>query len=87
MNNLLSFYGEECPHCLKMHPLLDKLENEANVKVERIEVWHNDENAKKLEGLPGYADCGGVPFFFNSKTKKSICGEATYDELKAWALE
>ena len=29
--------------------------------------------------------CGGVPFFINTETDATICGEATIDELKAWA--
>lgn len=29
--------------------------------------------------------CGGVPFFYNTKTNKWICGEADYDTLKKWA--
>lgn len=26
--------------------------------------------------------CGGVPFFYNTETKKFICGGASYEELK-----
>ena len=29
--------------------------------------------------------CGGVPFFYNTQTKKFICGDANYGILKAWA--
>lgn len=81
---LLDFYGKECPHCIKMMPLLDRLEKEIGVKVERYEVWHNEENAKKLReydtGL-----CGGVPFFFNTETKDHLCGEVSYEELQKLA--
>jgi len=31
--------------------------------------------------------CGGVPFFFNKKTGKWICGSADYERLKKWAFE
>lgn len=51
MSHLLNFYGEECPHCLKMHELVLKLEAETNLKVDKLEVWHNEENLKKLEEL------------------------------------
>ena len=90
MSNLLNFYGLECPHCDRMHVLVEKLEKEIGVKFDAFEVWHNDENAKKLESLDIGGECevcGGVPFLYNTKTKKSICGEVPYDELKAWALE
>lgn len=82
--SLLEFFGTECPHCIDMKPLVEKLMKEEGVKVESFETWHNEENAKKMEeydkGL-----CGGVPFFYNTDTKKFICGETGYDELKKWA--
>jgi len=83
---LLEFYGKECPHCVKMEPLVAQLEKELGVTVERNEVWHNPENVKKMKEYDkGY--CGGVPFFFNTKTEKHICGEASYEELKKWASD
>lgn len=44
---LLEFYGVECPHCVKMKPLIEKLQKETGFKIESYEVWHNAENAKK----------------------------------------
>lgn len=81
---LLEFYGRECPHCKNMDPLIKKLEKEEGKKVERYEVWHNNGNAKKMEGYDN-GRCGGVPFFVNTKTDEIICGEASYESLKAWA--
>ena len=86
MSQLMNFYGTECPHCERMMPLIERLEKEEKISVECIEVWHNEENAKKLEELDKDGMCGGVPFFINTKTGKTICGEATYDKLKDWAL-
>lgn len=82
--SLISFYGRECPHCITMEPLVEKLKKETGVSVERLEVWHNEENMKKLESFDKGV-CGGVPYFYNTETGKSICGEATIDELKEWA--
>lgn len=80
---LLEFYGETCPHCLKMAPLVEQLKGEG-FEVEQYEVWNNEENAKKMQeydtGL-----CGGVPFFYNTDTKKFICGSTEYEQLLAWA--
>ena len=80
---LLEFYGDECPHCKRMEPLIDKLAAEG-LKVERYETWHDEKNAAMMEkydrGL-----CGGVPFFFNTDSGKWICGATDYDSLKAWA--
>ena len=84
-SNLLEFYGTECVHCMKMEPLLERLEIETNLKVKRFEVWHNESNARLLrEYDKGY--CGGVPFFFNKKTGKWLCGAHNYETLKEWAL-
>jgi len=81
---LLEFYGKECGHCFAMNGLVEKLEKELGVTVQKYETWHDQANAHKMEeydtGL-----CGGVPFFFNTDTKAFICGEASYGELKAWA--
>ncbi len=84
---LLHFYGLECPHCVAMHPFLDKLERELGVKIEKIEVWHNEENEKRLESYDKGNACGGVPFFINTDSGETICGEATYEELKTWATK
>lgn len=80
---LIEFYGDGCSHCAKMAPLVDRLIKEGAV-IEQCEVWANEENAKKMteydKGL-----CGGVPFFVDTETKSFICGEAAYEDLKAWA--
>ena len=33
--DLLFFYGTECPHCIRMDKLLDKLKKEEGIKVEK----------------------------------------------------
>ena len=84
MSHLLEFYGTECPHCINMRGLVERLEKEEGIKVDSMEVWHNKENEKRLLELDkGF--CGGVPFFYNLKTEKWICGDADYDTLKKWA--
>ena len=81
---LLEFYGEGCPHCTLMKPLVDKLVEEEGVEVEQFEVWDNAENSTKKEEYDTGA-CGGVPFFINTKTKETICGSTDYEALKKWA--
>lgn len=81
---LLEFYGKECPHCVRMQPLIDQLEKETGVKVEKFEVWHNEENAKKMESYD-QGKCGGVPFYINTETGSTICGEVSYEDVKIWA--
>lgn len=84
MSHLLEFYGKECPHCVEMHELVERLQKEEKLEVDAIEVWYNKENEKKLLEIDKDL-CGGVPFFYNTKNKKFICGSADYDELKDWA--
>lgn len=67
-----------------MLPLIDKLEKELNIKLTKLETWHNSANKTLLEKCDN-GKCGGVPFFYNEKTKKFICGSVPYAELKAWA--
>ncbi len=81
---LLEFYGLECGHCMNMNPVVEKLEKELGVKLEKFETWHNEENARK-QGEYDKNFCGGVPFFFNTNTGSFVCGEATYETMKTWA--
>ncbi len=85
MSHLLEFYGIECPCCVHMHKLVVRLEKEEEIKIKSLEVWHNKENEKVLLELDKGL-CGGIPFFYNTKTNKWICGEDSYENLKKWAL-
>ncbi len=85
MNYLIEFYGKECPHCLEMEPLIERLKKEEGLELDRFETWHSEENARKMEDYDKNY-CGGVPFFINTKTGKWLCGSTDYGEFKAWAL-
>jgi hypothetical protein len=69
-----------------MFPLIDRLKEETGLEVQKVETWHNAENAKKLQELDN-GKCGGVPFFWNEETKEFICGNTEYDKLKGWATK
>lgn len=85
MEEILFFYGLECPHCITAEKYVDKLISEG-LNIKKVEVWHNKENDKMMGELDKGKDvCGGVPFFLNQNTSKTICGEATYKEIKNWA--
>ncbi len=81
---LLEFYGKECPHCITMEPLVEKLAKDEKLVFQRFEVWHDEKNAAKFETYDK-GRCGGVPFFINTDTDKFICGEDSYEALKALA--
>lgn len=82
--HLLYFYGTECTHCHEMKPLYQQLEDEEGLAMTQLECWHDEANAKKLEELDKGL-CGAVPFFYNTKTTKFICGSTDYETFKAWA--
>lgn len=81
---LYFFFGTECVHCHELDPLFERLEKEEGIKAEKFECWHNAANAKKLQDFDK-GRCGAVPFCYNDKTGKFICGVCTYEKLKEWA--
>lgn len=92
MAKLIMFYGKECPHCKKMHLVVDKLEKETKVSFEKLEVWHNEKNADMMRSFRDIISpkCGGqlrVPAFINTETKDVMCGEVEYNALKKWAAK
>lgn len=90
---LLFFHGRECGHCIKMEPIVERLEKEEGLKIIRAEVWHDEENAEYMGEFSKQIleACGGyglaVPAFVNTETNKALCGEVDYETLKKWATE
>ena len=81
---LIMFHGRDCLHCRNMDPVVARLEKETGLKITKLEVWNDEKNAELLRKTD-QGMCNGVPFFWNSKTKKWFCGEADYETLKDWA--
>ena len=67
-----------------MAPLVEKIEKELGIKIEKKETWHDAKNQEELSKVDE-GKCGGVPFFINKTSKKFICGAASYEDLKKWA--
>ena len=88
-DELIEFSGRECVHCKEMIPIVEQVEKELGVKITKLEVWHDSNNKKHMEQYDkdegGNEFCGGVPFFYNEKTGKKICGNTSFEKLKAWA--
>lgn len=89
-SNLIAFVGQECPHCVRMTPVVESIERKIGRDIEVVEVWHNADNAKRMErcGDAIRAACGGVlgvPAFYNAETGDALCGEQGEDALLAWA--
>jgi thiol-disulfide isomerase/thioredoxin len=92
MSKHIMFYARECPHCKVMLPLVERVEKETGVQVERLEVWHNEKNADLMRSYRSILapKCGGqlrTPTFFNTETNDIHCGEIPYETLKEWATK
>lgn len=91
LTDFVEFYGEGCPHCKKMVPIVEQVEIETGVTFQKLEVWHNDTNRGIMLQYAGdiERDCGflGVPAFISMKTNRSVCGEMSADRLKRFILE
>ena len=81
---LYEFYGDTCPHCEAMEDDIEKVQEEEDVEIEQLEVWNDRENARKQKEFDD-GKCGGVPFFYNTESEEWICGETSFEKLKAWA--
>ncbi len=91
MDKLFMFWARECPHCRNMLPLVERLEKETGIELEKLEVWHNEDNANLMRSYRNILapKCGGqlrTPTFFNPMTSDVICGEVEYEKLREWAL-
>jgi thiol-disulfide isomerase/thioredoxin len=82
-NRLIMFYADNCEPCVVMNLMVERLEKEHAVKVDRLEVWFDKENQKLLEK---YAGLSTVPFFYNERSGEKISGETDFDTLERWAL-
>ena len=92
MAKLIMFHGQECPHCRRMMPIVKRLEEEMNISLEKLEIWHNEDNADRMRSYKDIIkpNCGGqlrTPTFLNTETQNVLCGEVTYDILKQWTQD
>ncbi len=73
MANLIMFHGRECPHCKRMMPLVEKLEQETDVRFDKREIWHDEKNQDLMRSFRDVIapKCGGqlkIPTFLNAET-------------------
>jgi thiol-disulfide isomerase/thioredoxin len=92
MANLIMFHGQECPHCQRMMPLVEKLEQETGIRFDKREIWHDETNADLMRSYRSIITpkCGGqlkVPTFLAPDANDAVCGEMPYETLKGWALK
>lgn len=70
---IVLFYGQGCPHCKDVEDFIAKNKIEDKVKITRLEVWYNKNNAALLGQVA--QKCGitgnsvGVPFLYDGNGK------------------
>ena len=82
---LIQFKGKGDDYCAQMEPLKEQLKEELGVNIRCFEVWYDSKNLELMQRLDR-GRCGGVPFFYNKRSRRYICGATTYANLRAWAL-
>ena len=80
---LMEFHSDNCDHCEQMEPVLRRLENDLKTKIRRINIFRRREFMGLLEAI-GHDECGSLPFYYNRRTGRAICGATTYINLKRW---
>ncbi|MEI7818732.1 MAG: thioredoxin family protein [bacterium] len=86
-DHIIEFYGETCPHCITMRPIVGQIEKEIGGEIRKLEVWEHPENEKifkQYETIVSEA-CGGfaaVPSFVNTKTNQALCGAHEAADIK-----
>ncbi|MCC7289218.1 thioredoxin family protein [bacterium] len=78
-DHIIEFYGETCPHCISIRPIIESLEKELGLEIRKLEVWNDADNQKLMEEYSEIISeaCGGfaaVPSFVNTKTRQALCG-------------
>ncbi|MNC31301.1 hypothetical protein D3C75_796180 [compost metagenome] len=84
---MLLVWGNSCPHCHKVMPVLDKLTSQTGIKVERIDTFNESNNkayAKMVaSGKYGLSEIKWVPTLVYVKNGKQQATISVYD----WAVE
>jgi len=77
--DLLMFTGDDCAHCDEMEPYLQFFERKLHKNIARLNVWRSNKFYRLFKDTD--SGCGGLPYFYNRKSKKSICGATTPENL------
>ena len=93
-NHLIMFYGTDCPACMDMKILLDKLQKQWNINIETRDVWTGADKETNYRMFENYiemtgnigTDCDGLPFCINTETNQFLCGNVSYKKLEKWAM-
>lgn len=85
-NHLLYFFGKECLASHEMNPIIDQLELESGMQIDRLEVWHDEQNSDIFHRIDTTRSFS-TPFFINLKTGRWACGVISHDTLRSIMLD
>ena len=71
---LIEFHSDNSDHARQMEPVLERLEEDLQTKVRRINVSRRREFYGLLEAM-GHDECGTLPFYYNEKLLKLCAGQ------------
>lgn len=84
--NIYFFRGEGCPHCAQEEKWFEGIKEEYGdyINVYDYEVWHNDDNIKKLEKVKKElgSDANGIPFTIIGDNYYVGFSEITSDKME-----
>eukprot|EP00928_Gymnodinium_smaydae_P005839 TRINITY_DN12017_c0_g1_i2.p1 TRINITY_DN12017_c0_g1~~TRINITY_DN12017_c0_g1_i2.p1 ORF type:complete len:173 (-),score=33.97 TRINITY_DN12017_c0_g1_i2:213-731(-) len=81
--HLVGFYAEQSLEARRMRYLGSLLEEELpEVHILWLEAWENPLNERLRAIIDLRGQCGGVPYLFNRRTGKVLCGVVSYDKLR-----
>mmetsp|Transcript_33348 Transcript_33348/g.61153 ORF Transcript_33348/g.61153 Transcript_33348/m.61153 type:complete len:168 (+) Transcript_33348:58-561(+) len=84
--HLIGFYAEQSMEAKRMKYLGGLLEKELpGIRIVWLETWENPLNERLRASIDLRNQCGGVPYLFNRRTGKVLCGVHSYDKLRMWA--
>lgn len=67
-NSIIYYYGATCPHCKEVEEWMNKNKVEEKIKMEKKEVWNNQDNALELQKVVESCNLNpanvGVPFLY-----------------------
>jgi hypothetical protein len=81
---LLELVTDDTNPTLFMEPIVNRLEDELETKVRKINIQRRPDFLLLFEALGGN-EGGQFPFFYNRRTRKAICGTTYYQNLLSLA--
>jgi len=78
---LLEMVSDDCENCEFMEPIVERLEEDLQTEVRRINISRRREFLAALNVM-GHSECGTFPFYYNRRTGQAICGATNYRNLR-----